>query len=889
MDKKLAGWKANNLSLAGRVTLASSVLNAIPSFVMQTAFLPVHVCEAIDKKVRDFIWGSVQGGRKIHNINWETVCKPKSLGGMGLRSARDLNRAFLMKIVWGLVSRPTELWAKVLISKYLKKTDNGFVLARKKGFSAIWRRVLKVWPLVSNGLHWSIRNGRNTHFWTDRWVDSGILLADHAMDTRRVESSLLVAQVCSDSGAWNVDFLLAVLPYNIVMQVVGMTPPSSTLGDDSLVWGLEPNGVFSVRSAYLMITDNAATPTDSVWRHHATNSFLMEVIIRPLRSRNNVSFGSTLYSRPGTNQLGREASGKARQTQLIAWRPGNEGWSTLNTDGSRYTHSGSTAIGGLIRDDGGRFVRAFTANIGDCSITRAELSAIVQGLRLAWTIGIRKIIVQSDSQTAVGRGTFAAKNLYSLDVDCKPSEAQHSLFSTQGGEEDRLKMRVQYLFSRSTFRKDELGLEIMEIAVPAALALAADPIASLIDTAFIGQLGPVELAAVGVSIAVFNQVSKIAIFPIVSVTTSLVAEEDAIAEERQGNVELGDAASISKEVEELLPKTDESRNGKGCFEKRHIPSASSAMVVSCVLGVIQALCLILAAEPVLNYMGVHKAKSYYLICTSAVVGDAMNIVLDPIFIFVFRLNVSGAAIAHVISQYVISIILLWNLVQEVDLLPPSIKELQLGRFLKSGFMLLMRVIAATFCVTLAASLAARHGPTSMAAFQVCLQIWLAASLLADGLAVAGQAILASAFAKKDYERAVETASRVLQYGLVLGLALAAILLPGLHFGARLFTRDESVLRMINIGVPFVAVTQPVNVMAFVFDGVNYGASDFTYSAYSMVIVSIVSILCLFTLSSSHGFVGIWVALTIFMALRALAGFLRIGVGMGPWRFLKMQA
>lgn len=50
----------------------------------------------------------------------------------------------------------------------------------------------------------------------------------------------------------------------------------------------------------------------------------------------------------------------------------------------------------------------------------------------------------------------------------------------------------------------------------------------------------------------------------------------------------------------------------------------------------------------------------------------------------------------------------------------------------------MRVIAATFCVTLAASMAARQGSTSMAAFQVCLQVWLATSLLADGLAVAGQ-------------------------------------------------------------------------------------------------------------------------------------------------------
>lgn len=38
-------------------------------------------------------------------------------------------------------------------------------------------------------------------------------------------------------------------------------------------------------------------------------------------------------------------------------------------------------------------------------------------------------------------------------------------------------------------KKDELGMEILGIAFPAALALAADPIASLIDTMFIGRLG----------------------------------------------------------------------------------------------------------------------------------------------------------------------------------------------------------------------------------------------------------------------------------------------------------------------------------------------------------------------------------------------------------------
>ncbi|CAN1128518.1 Putative ribonuclease H protein At1g65750, partial [Linum perenne] len=102
-----------------------------------------------------------------------------------------------------------------------------------------------------------------------------------------------------------------------------------------------------------------------------------------------------------TNQLGREAPGLARQTYLIAWQPGDEDWFTLNTDGSSLSLNGSTTIGGLIRDPHWRFVRAFCANVGDYSITRAELRGIVEGLKLAWDLGIRKITVQTDSRAAI--------------------------------------------------------------------------------------------------------------------------------------------------------------------------------------------------------------------------------------------------------------------------------------------------------------------------------------------------------------------------------------------------------------------------------------------------------------------------------------------------------
>lgn len=45
-------------------------------------------------------------------------------------------------------------------------------------------------------------------------------------------------------------------------------------------------------------------------------------------------------------------------------------------------------------------------------------------------------------------------------------------------------------FLRSdVFKADDLGKEITFIALPAVLALAADPLASLVDTAFIGRIG----------------------------------------------------------------------------------------------------------------------------------------------------------------------------------------------------------------------------------------------------------------------------------------------------------------------------------------------------------------------------------------------------------------
>ncbi|XP_061368217.1 protein DETOXIFICATION 43-like [Gastrolobium bilobum] len=545
----------------------------------------------------------------------------------------------------------------------------------------------------------------------------------------------------------------------------------------------------------------------------------------------------------------------------------------------------------------------------------------------------------------------------------------------------KLPLLVFFKDARLVFKMDSLAKEILGIAFPAALAVTADPIASLIDTAFIGHLGPVVLAAAGVSIALFNQASTITIFPLVSITTSFVAEEDTIdkintsAAEKQiaENVMANSNEVIPDDLEKVVSKEstqtpteslaasadtnelmatsfvtqnmerdcilqNEINNGDDADtnicksgsssnkrvsiagkKKRHIASASTALLFGTILGLLQAATLIFAAKPLLGAMGLKPGSPMlipavkYLRLRSLgapamllsvaiqgifrgfkdtttplyviVSGYALNVALDPILIFYCKLGIRGAAISHVLSQYTMALALLVILMKKVYLLPPSIKDLQIFKFLKNGGLLFARVVAVTFCVTLAASLAAKLGSIPMAAFQTCLQVWMTTSLIVDGLAVAVQTILASSFAEKDYNKVVAAATRTLHMGFVLGVGLSLVGV-GLYFGAGLFSKSVLVVHIIRIGVPFVAATQPINSLAFVLDGVNYGASDFAYSAYSLVMVSLATIASLFLLYERKGFIGIWIGLSIYMILRMIAGVWRMGTGTGPWHFIR---
>lgn len=262
------------------------------------------------------------------------------------------------------------------------------------------------------------------------------------------------------------------------------------------------------------------------------------------------------------------------------------------------------------------------------------------------------------------------------------------------------------------------------------------------------------------------------------------------------------------------------------------------------------------------------------------IGILLNAVLDLVLIFYLGLGVGGAALATVVSEYVMAFILLWKLNEKVILIFPNM-GVGVFRYITSGGFLIARTIAVVLTMTLATSMAAREGPIPMAGYQICLQVWLSVSLLNDALALAGQALLASEYTKGNCMQARIVIVQSLQIAVVSGIMLAFFLF--LTFGAfsKVFTSDPAVLNITQSGVWFVTLSQPINALAFVFDGLYYGVFDFGYAAYSMVLVGLLSSVFLVIVSPVFGIFGVWAGLFLFMALRMAAGFLRLGSKGGP--------
>ncbi|XP_021726206.1 uncharacterized protein LOC110693390 [Chenopodium quinoa] len=257
IDRRLSGWKSKYLSLAGRVTLAKSAITTMANYSMQSAKIPRTVCDKIDQKSRRFIWGGNEEKNRIHLLSWETLQIPKEKGGLGIRSARQSNSAFLAKLGWRVLNEPNALWSRVLRHKYCSGQCDIDMFVPTSSMSNVWRGITENASLLKKGSAVAIGNGGRTLFWDHVWATDGPL-RDVAIDQIPEDiDGAIVAELWDDDSGWKWDKIVDLLPIAALKRIAAHKVIQDPELEDIRYWKGGKAGEFSVKDAMRLIKDDS--------------------------------------------------------------------------------------------------------------------------------------------------------------------------------------------------------------------------------------------------------------------------------------------------------------------------------------------------------------------------------------------------------------------------------------------------------------------------------------------------------------------------------------------------------------------------------------------------------------------------------------------------------
>lgn len=334
--------------------------------------------------------------------------------------------------------------------------------------------------------------------------------------------------------------------------------------------------------------------------------------------------------------------------------------------------------------------------------------------------------------------------------------------------------------------KEKISKLLFAFSIPCIISMLINSIYNIVDQIFIGQgVGTIGNAATNV------------IFPIVLICNAVA-----------GLIGNGCAANLSLRLGE----------GKKDEAKKSIGSSISTLILSsiiiCLLGEIflptlvnlfgctesvysyaitYGRIILLGAPFMIIYSGLSNiirsdgSPKYSMICL--VVGAIINLILDPIFIFVFKQGVAGGAIATIIGQFVSFIIAILYIPkiksvklekQDFKIDKDIFKTLSLGL---SSFITQMTVLALFVVMN---NLMTKYGASSKYGSDIPLSVYGVISKVNNfyvssilGIAIGSQPIIGFNYGAGKYERVKETLRKVLLTGLIVGIIfnLALYLFP----------------------------------------------------------------------------------------------------------------
>ena len=411
--------------------------------------------------------------------------------------------------------------------------------------------------------------------------------------------------------------------------------------------------------------------------------------------------------------------------------------------------------------------------------------------------------------------------------------------------------------------------EIFRLALPALGALAAEPLYVIADTAIVGHLGRPQIAALGLASAVISFAFTIFNF-LTYGTTAVVARASGARQEERAARLAAQALWVSLAIGVALVVVAEAAGapllrGLG----GHGRSGHFALVYLRIaaLGLPAAL-IALAGQGYLR--GVSNLRRPLEIVVAA---NAVNVVLELVFVYVFHWGIAGSAAGTAVAQAGMGVAFVVELLRpRAASRRPSWREM--APMVRIGRHIFVRTTALAGSFVVAASVLSRVGDAPLGAHQIAMQLFFFLALLLDAVAIAGQVIVGRMLGAGDATGAHDAAQRMIGWSVVVGAGFAAILLPLADVIPRGFTGDRGVLHEAHLVWPLFALMQPFAGAAFALDGILIGASDTAYLMWAMLASSFLVFVPVTVLSyfEHWGIVGIWsgLAALIFARLVLLA-------------------
>lgn len=260
----------------------------------------------------------------------------------------------------------------------------------------------------------------------------------------------------------------------------------------------------------------------------------------------------------------------------------------------------------------------------------------------------------------------------------------------------------------------------------------------------------------------------------------------------------------------------------------------------------------------------------------SITGAVINVVLDYVLVYgvgdiIPAMHLAGAAYASVIAQVVMMVMALYFFYTKTSFhlklsrkINPELKPLLL-----MAANLFVRTLALNFAIYMANAYATGYGKEFIATQSILMNIWLFFSFFIDGYANAGNAIGGRLFGAKDYKKLWVLTKDVTKYAIIIALLLIVICFSLYMPIGRIFNKDEAVLLVFASTFWIVLLMQPINAIAYVFDGIFKGLGEAKYLRNIQIVATFVGFVPVLLIADHFDLklYAVWMAFAVWMLIR----------------------